>query len=50
MQKVKNTLLIVISLALFIVAFNAILASIDRITVRDCDRGIKTACKYVTNN
>ena len=43
-MKYITTLLLV---ALTVVAFNAALNAIDRITERDCDRGIIKACEYI---
>lgn len=43
----KTTTLTIISIALIGVSFMVTLKAVDRITVRDCERGIKEACQYV---
>lgn len=37
----------ILTAVLLACAFFATLKSIDRMTSRDCDRGIKSACQYV---
>lgn len=43
----KNTSITIILTALIGVMFLVTLKAVDRITVRDCERGIKEACQYV---
>jgi len=43
----KNTSITIILTALIGVTFIVTLKAVDRITVRDCERGIKEACQYV---
>lgn len=47
---IKNIILLSITAGLLITCFIVALQSIDKITARDCERGIKDACKYITNN
>ena len=46
----KNIILLSITAGLLITCFIVALNSIDKITARDCERGIKDACQYVTTN
>jgi hypothetical protein len=46
----KNIILLSITAGLLITCFIVALHSIDKITARDCERGIKNACQYVNTN
>lgn len=50
MQKLTNTLLITATITLSAISLTLALKAIDRITARDCDRGIQTACAYLSTN
>ena len=47
LNKVINVALAMVILALFLVIANVALSSIDKVTTRDCARGITSACQYV---
>lgn len=44
---IKNIIILSITAGLLITCFIVALDSIDKITARDCERGIKDACQYV---
>lgn len=46
-NKIINIALGIILLAMVLVVGNVVLSSVDKITARDCERGITSACQYV---
>lgn len=47
LNKAINVAIAIVMLAMFLVIGNVALSSIDKVTARDCARGITSACQYV---
>jgi hypothetical protein len=47
LNKSINVALAIIMIAMFYVVGTVVLSSIDKVTARDCARGITSACQYV---
>lgn len=47
LNKVINVAIAIVMLAMFLVIGNVVLSSVDKVTARDCERGITSACQYV---
>lgn len=47
LNKSINVVIAIIMLGLFLLMGNIVLASVDKVTARDCARGITSACQYV---
>lgn len=47
LNKSINVALATIMLAMFYIVGVVVLSSVDKVTARDCERGITNACQYV---